>query len=147
MTTKNAPPIPRRFTKKRSAWLWGSEYKVKPAVAQGFLGDGKRLLRFTPLNTRPDYYLIRVNSSFGSGVDEGYDEINDVIDALIEEFSEIERQRELLQEDLREQGIEPTNSNTDLNGNEDRLGFPVLSLNSGYGWGTMAVWDGKRWVE
>lgn len=31
--------------------------------------------------------------------------------------------------------IEPTAENTDLAGNEDRLDWPVLSLDSGYAWG------------
>lgn len=145
---KVAPGIPRRFTRRQTAYLWGKEYQVKPAVADSFLGDGRALLRFTPLNTRPDYYLIRVDSSWGKGEGwDAYEHLDEVIEALEEDFSEIERERGHLEEDIRESGIEPTGDNTDLAGNEDRLGWPVLSLDSGYGWGVVARYDGRKWVD
>lgn len=142
--TVTAPPIPKRFTKTRTVRFWGASYSITPLAADGHLGDGRRLLRFAPLNTRPDYYLVRVDSAWdGEAI---HDHIDDIIDALIECFSEKERERESLAEELRSQGIEPTAANTDLAGNEDRLGWPALDLDSGYSWGAMAVWDGRRWV-
>lgn len=147
MKTKKRPPaVPDRFTKKRRVSFWGSQYTVKPELATGHLGDGRTLLWFEPMNTRPDYYLIRVDSSWGKGEDwDDHDHIDEVIDALMDDVSEREREREYLEEDLRDKGIEPTGENTDLNGNEDRLGWPVLSLGSGYSWGVMAEYDGKVW--
>ena len=98
MKTAKPPAIPKRFTKRRKVTHWGQEYTITPAVAKGHLGDGKLLLSFQPLNTRPDFYLIRVDSQIAQA-DEDY--IYDVIDALIEEFSEKEREREYLEDDLR----------------------------------------------
>jgi hypothetical protein len=145
-TTTIAPRLPKRFTKPRRVEFWGGKYNVTPAVAEAHLGDGRTLLRFTPLNTRPDYYLVRVDSSWGKGEDwDDHEHINDVIELLEEEFSEKEREREYLSDDLREQGIEPTAENTDLDGNEDRLGWPVLSLDSGYCWGVEAVFEKGYW--
>lgn len=137
MSKLKAPPIPRRFTKTRKVHWWGSDYTVKPVVVKAHLGDGGLLLYFQPLNTRPDYYLIRVDSNFYGepGSEKDYDGIGAVIEAIEDEYGEKEREREHLAEDLREQGIEPTGDNTDLDGNEDRLGWPVLSLDSGYCWG------------
>lgn len=131
------PAIPKKFTRHREVHWWGRDYKVKPAVVNTHLGDGKLLLWFSPLNTRPDYYLIRVDSTFFGepGSEADYDNVADVIEAIAEEYGEKEREREHLAEDLREQGIEPTGENTDLAGNEGRLGWPVLSLDSGYTWG------------
>lgn len=135
------PPIPRSFTRKRKVHWWGGDYTVKPAVVKAHLGDGKLLLWFQCLNTRPDYYLIRVDSGFYGkpGSESDYENIGEVIEAIEEEFGEKEREREYLADDLRTLGIEPTGDNTDLAGNEDRLGWPVLSLDSGYCWGTEAV--------
>jgi hypothetical protein len=147
-TNSKAPPIPSSYTKRSKVSFWGSEYNVKPAAARGHLGDGRTLLWFEPTDTRPDYYLVRVDSSWGEGEDwDGHEHIDEVIDLLIDEFSEREREREYLEEDLVEQGIEPTGDNTDLAGNEDRLGWPVLCLDCGYSWGTMAKFDGKKWEE
>lgn len=134
--TKSPPPIPRKYSRKRKVEFWGSTHEITPAVARSHLGDGKLLLGFSCLNTRPDYYLIRVDSKFFDDDDDDImDRIEeDVIDALADEFGEKEREREYLTDDLREQGIEPTAENTDLNGNEDLLGWPVLSLDSGWSW-------------
>lgn len=148
MTETTAPPLPRRFGRKHKTTFWGREYTVKPAVANGHLGDGRLLLGFQTLNDRPNYYLIRVDSGFFNLPDaDGYDGVNDVIDALSDDFGERESKREHLEDDLRDQGIEPTGENTDLDGNEDRLGWPVLALDCGYHWWTEAVFDGKRWRE
>lgn len=144
-----APTIPRRFTRRRKVQWWGGEYDVTPAVANGHLGDGRQLLRIQPLNTRPDYYLIRIDSSWAvDDSDEWIDRLEgEILEMLIDEFSEMEREREYLAEDLRAEGIEPTGENTDLAGNEDRLGFPVLSLDSGVSWCVVATFRGKRWFE
>lgn len=136
--TVEPPSIPERFRKTRTVDWWGCKSEVTPAIVDAHLGNGRRLLRFQPLNTRPDYYLIRVDSKWDCGSDEFLDNhIEDVIETIIDQYGEIEREREYLEEDLREQGIEPTGDNTDLAGNEDRMGWPVLSLDSGYTWGTV----------
>lgn len=147
--TATVPPIPRRFTRPRKVHFWGNEHNITPTVAKEYCGDGRQLLWFQPLNTRPDYYLIRIDSSWTvDSSDEWYKRLDeDILEALIDEFSEKEREREYLAEDLRERGIEPDGWNTDLAGNEKRLGFPVLSLDSGYGWDSIAMFDGKRWVS
>lgn len=128
--------IPAEERAERTVSFWGNDYQVTPAVVEQYHGDGKALLIFQPLNTRPDYYLIRVDSAC---VDrdvlvDAFETQGGIIDLIIDEYSEIERERENLEWDLREQGIEPDGYNTDLDGNEDRLGWPVVSLDCGYGW-------------
>lgn len=137
-TEKPEPaPIPDAFRKPRKVKWWGHEYTITPAVADSFQGDGKRWLAFQPLNTRPEYYLIRVDSKAGNDdLDDFRQIIDEVIELLCEEFGDIEGEREIIEEELRDQGIDPDDICVDLDGNEDRLGFPVLSLDSGYGW-----WD------
>ena len=71
---KKAPKVPKRFTKPRQIEFWGGQYKVTPLLADEHLGDGRLLLWFEPLNTRPHYYLVRIDSSWrGKGnTDEMY---------------------------------------------------------------------------
>jgi hypothetical protein len=138
--------IPRRFTKTHKVHWWGGDYQVTPAVCDEAVGDGCTLLYVQCLNTRPYYYLIRVDSSWGSDGRDEYDDIEEVLETLEDCFGEKERERENLADDLREQGIEPDGDNTDLAGNEDRLGWPVLSLDSGYTWGVVARQKSKRWM-
>lgn len=128
------PPIPNEFRRVQTAHLWGELHRVIPAIVEQHLGNGRRLIRITPLNTRPNYYLIRVDSRWSMDSDDWYDHLEEIYEAITEEFGEKEREREYLADDLREQGIEPTAENTDLAGNEDRLGWPVLSLDSGCCW-------------
>lgn len=122
----------RRIEVERNIHWWGYDYKVTPRFVLETLGNGRRLLWVQPLNTRPNYYVIRVDSSWVG--DEMYEHIEEVYDAIEDQYGEKEQEREFLAEDLREKGIEPTGENTDLDGNEDRLGWPVLSLDSGCAW-------------
>lgn len=137
-TATTAPPIPAEYTAPHTLTFWGQQHTVTPAVAEAHLGDGRLLLAVTCANTRPNYYLVRVDSTFFSAGEGGRDGIDAVIDALADEFGELENERELLAEELLDAGIEPDGDATDLAGNEARLGWPVLSLDSGYYWGHVA---------
>ncbi len=44
--------------------MWGSDYTCDPRFVEEALGDGNVLLGLQPLNTRPNYYLIRVDSTW-----------------------------------------------------------------------------------
>lgn len=43
---------------------WGQNYICQPRFVESILGDGRALLALQPLNTRPHYYLIRIDSSW-----------------------------------------------------------------------------------
>jgi hypothetical protein len=134
MTTTNRPKaIPRKMLKTRTVDWWGGKHQVTPAKVDGVHGNGKVLMVFAPLCTRPNYYLIRVDS-ICLDKEAVYDALDDIEEIIESEYSEKETERGFLAEDLRAQGIEPTAENTDLAGNEDRLGWPVLSLDNGVSW-------------
>lgn len=120
--------IPSCYTKTRSVRFWGKDYMVTPAVVYEHLGDGKKLVAIQPLNTRPDYYLIRVDSSADFDSCEWYDEtLEEIQNAIDEQFGEQERVREMLQE---ERGVEYV----DLADAPDEMGWPVASWDSGFSW-------------
>lgn len=50
------------MTKKEK--LWGKKKLVQPAFCAKRLGDGKQLIGISPLNDRPNYYLLYGDSSW-----------------------------------------------------------------------------------
>lgn len=125
-TATTAPPIPAQYTAPHTLTFWGERHAVTPAVAEAHLGDGRCLLAFTCADTRPNFYLIRVDSGFLAAGDAGdpAGDIAAVIDALADEFGERDNERELLGDELDADG--------------DGLGWPVLNLDSGYDWAHVA---------
>lgn len=53
-----------RLTRRQWATLWGQKSMIQPVFVDAHLGDGQQLVAITPLNTRPNYYLIRVDSKW-----------------------------------------------------------------------------------
>ena len=43
---------------------WGSDHKRTPLLVDEALGDGEQLIGLQTLNDRPNYYVIRVDSSW-----------------------------------------------------------------------------------
>ena len=73
--------------------FWGQRCLSRPAFCPTILGDGYQLIALTPLATRPNYYLIRVHSSWS--LDSGdenclAEHLDDVYDALEEYFGPVE---------------------------------------------------------
>jgi hypothetical protein len=62
--------------------FWGQECTCEPVLIDAVLGDGMMLLSFTPLNTRPNYYLIRIDSSWLHCDDGLYDYLDDIYEAI-----------------------------------------------------------------
>ncbi len=62
--------------------FWGDEYTVEPALVAEIFGDGAQVIGLQPLNTRPQFYVVRVDSAWSiSNWDDG--------DLLIEHLDEI----------------------------------------------------------
>lgn len=118
----------RLIERRRVVTFWGAKYRIKPLLVDRVLGDGKQLLGFQPLNTRPAYYVIRVDSRWGKGDDDWHEHVGEIIDAIIGQFSDRERERELLIED----GVDPEKA--DLAYYPDELGWPVFCDDCGYSW-------------
>jgi hypothetical protein len=75
------------LTRKRKVRFWGRNYFITPRLVSWIHGDGKQVISFTPLNTRPNYYIVRIDSAVELGSDSFFDEVLDKIyDAIEEEF-------------------------------------------------------------
>lgn len=53
-----------RWTRKQTASLWGQPHEIEPYLVEKHFGDGMQLVAITPLNTRPSYYLVLVDSKW-----------------------------------------------------------------------------------
>ena len=68
---------------------WGDDETITPRFVEESLGDGKRLLAFIPLNTRPNYYVIRMDSAVDLNDDAFYDDyLDDIYAAISSEYGE-----------------------------------------------------------
>jgi len=133
----------------RKAELWGVEYMITPRFVGEMLGDGQRLIGFQPLNTRPNYYVVAVDSGWDLDGFEPDDWPDWVMDAIGDEYGDRNRC------DCDDEG----SSREDAKHAPDcwrNRGFPVLSADSGWtswdrqwpkaftGWDRAALRSGKR---
>lgn len=96
--------------------FWGGEYTVMPRLCSRVFGDGRALMYLTPLNTRPNYYVLQVDSSWDLDGDEMHDRIDDIYDALEDQFGPAY---------------------------DDEVGereWPALDIDAGSTWGAMDDW-------
>lgn len=79
-----------RVERRHRTTFWARTYVIKPRLIDAVLGDGKKLLSVVPLNTRPNYYVIRVDSNWStSNWDDGEtvgQHIEEILEAIEEQF-------------------------------------------------------------
>lgn len=51
-----------RLCRRHKTSLWGQPHFVTPRLVDWIHGDGLKVIYLTPLATRPDYYLVRIDS-------------------------------------------------------------------------------------
>jgi hypothetical protein len=94
---------------------------VEPVFVERALGDGKKLLAVMPLETRPNYYLIRVDSTWNDSNGGGSTLICEHLDEILEA---IRAQCGSANQGQRKNG----------NGNGRHNSWPALSYSSGVSW-------------
>jgi len=57
-------------TKEHEASLWGQKSTIKPCLIEGIHGDGLQLVYLEPIDTRPNYYVLRIDSAIDVKNDE-----------------------------------------------------------------------------
>lgn len=69
--------------------FWGSDYEITPELLPMRWGDGQCAMTITPMNTRPNYYVVLVDSRLSDQYDnlpeEFYDELKEDLYCAIEE--------------------------------------------------------------
>jgi hypothetical protein len=96
--------------------MWGQDVQCEPKLVTEVFGDGKKLICLTPTNTRPNYYVVRVDSTWSlSNWADGelfIDHLDDIYEAIEDEYG-----RSYDEE------------------TEEHRGWPALSDDSGSSWG------------
>jgi hypothetical protein len=64
---------------------WGTMHDIEPALLDKVYGDGKRLLQLFPINERPSYWVVRVDSKCHRD-DALYDILDDIYEQIDEQF-------------------------------------------------------------
>lgn len=62
-TEKEIDKIMTYFARKRETTFWGQEYTIEPEIIENIHGDGLQCVYLTPIDTRPNYYVLRIDSS------------------------------------------------------------------------------------
>lgn len=118
------------FTKRHKASLWGQSRMVTPRLVDWIHGNGKQVIYLTPMDTRPNYYVARIDSSICLDNHSPNDKTrfcNVVLDDL---YNAIESQ---FGESYEE--YEHENGRTYIRNNP----FPALSSGSGCAWGKLGM--------
>lgn len=128
----------KRETESRETMFWGRKSTVTPALVDEVHGDGLQVVWLSSINTRPNYYLLRIDSSVVLDDDESlpdkdkteYGTVLEMLLQLIEEqYGDIYRYAEgagCMYYDPDDDGIEPF-----------EYSFPMLNWGGG-SWGLIA---------
>jgi hypothetical protein len=69
-----------------TASLWGTKYKVTPYLVDQIFGDGQKFIKLSPMLTRPNFYVVRIDSKTDLKSDEWFDQLQEIYEAIDEEF-------------------------------------------------------------
>jgi hypothetical protein len=78
---------------ERTATLWGKAYTITPRLVDHVFGDGRQLVWISPINHRPNYWVVRVDSSWSVDLDDGetvYENIDEILDEIADKFGTID---------------------------------------------------------
>ena len=103
---------------------WGQKhYNHVPVLIDNIHGDGQCFVYIVPLATRPDYYIIRVDSSVKQMIENDDDEIRDLLESELYAMIETEYGN--------------YDDHEDYDGKDIMLPFPALNYSCGCGWGVI----------
>jgi hypothetical protein len=70
--------------KSRIVEFWGRRRRITPRLIDKIFGDGKQIIYITPLNTRPNYYIVCIDSKVDISGDSFLDSVLGEIQEEIE---------------------------------------------------------------
>jgi len=125
MTATADDKLRAAIEKPREVFFWGQASTITPRFVAEILGDGRQLIWFETMNHRPNYYVIRVDSSWavsfdGDPTDYVCDHHAEICDAIADEYGEMCRGEDECD---------------DADCCDCDRGFPELSASSGASWG------------
>lgn len=76
--------LKERVERRHKVHFWGCDYFVRPRLVDEIFGDGQQLMKLFPLDTRPNYYVVRIGTGWIDSCDRGSDEFLDRLDEICE---------------------------------------------------------------
>jgi hypothetical protein len=70
---------------QRTSW-WGNTYRFKPVRLNKVFGDGKQIVQLFPINERPRYWIVQVDSAHRDDSDAFFEILDDIYEAIDEQF-------------------------------------------------------------
>lgn len=113
--------------KRHKTRFWGRNYIITPRLVDWIHGDGLQVIYFMPLNTRPNYYVVRIDSKVSLNNSDEPSFAGEVLDEL---YNQIEEQ-------FGPSYVEWANENGRTY--HKHYGWPALSEDSGSCWGLLAT--------
>lgn len=80
----------KRECSHRTVRFWGSDCLIEPAFVDTGRGDRKQLVYVQPLDTRPDYYVLRIDSKEDIEAD-GYEWDENLLCPIEETYDNVDR--------------------------------------------------------
>jgi len=112
--------------------FWGQEHDVTPAFVGEIFGDGLQVIHITPIDTRPDWYLLRIDSK--TNVTDDSFNIEPLLEAIEEEYDTVDRYEcDWVGEEWLGKYLYPDDDEDEKWVSVD---FPMLSWSGGM-WGTL----------
>src|ERR1700722_6636073 len=81
----------RLIERRQKAYLWGQPNWITPRLVSEVFGDGKQLIGIAPINYRPNYFVVRIDSTWiinnhARDCELLIDNIDEIYDAIEEEY-------------------------------------------------------------
>ncbi len=92
---KEMERLRKMIERRQVAWLWGQKRFVTPRLLSRVFGDGKQTIWLSGINTRPAYWVIRVDSTWTLDNLNGgnlRDHLEEIYQAIEEEFGTGEKE-------------------------------------------------------
>ena len=142
-TDEQINKIMAHYGRKMIVHLWGDDYEIEPEIIENVQGDGLQAVYLQPLDTRPNFYVLRIDSSIDIDNDnllfEGTDNEIDICEMLLQmveaEHDTIEDYEEVCT-DGKETMYHYIHEEDEKPKTWDEVCFPTLHW-SGGSWGAM----------
>ncbi len=85
-----------RVERRHAAYLWGQKHFITPRLVYRVFGDGKKIVHLSGVNTRPAYWVVRIDSQWSTNnfdpSPRPSDWLEDVYQAIEEQFGTGEKE-------------------------------------------------------
>lgn len=120
----------KELVKEKKVSFWGVDYMITPALVSEIHGDGLQIVGVESMATRPNYYILRIDSSVDITSDD-FDEDEILLQPIEEEFGNIDEWKEIQKNGKT---IYINNLDDTYRKTEKEVSFPMLNWYGGKWW-------------